>query len=197
MQPAKFTWYISRSSNMNNERMAVLLGFFRGHTVYPTLYQLELESMEFLEGYSDVQFDTSIYRLNLIIRGRNNYYKYANSIDSINKKYTLGLLKKKILLINERYRHDKKTKKDLYEPDAFENYSYKVKFSTSSEIEDIIKNKDKKYVLGVRLGNDLGSGVFIFDVDTGFYLGSFDKKGWPGAIRSKDVEILEDKINEQ
>lgn len=195
LEPAKYTWYESRSYNMNNERMAFLMAFFQGNTDYPTA-GLNLERSFLLEGYKDEQFDTAIYRLKLLIRTCNNSYKYANSLDSIKKNYGMAFLKKKILLINNRDIHSKKVRGDMYEPDAFENYSYKVEFASSSKIEEIIKTKNKNYVLGVRILSDGGSGVSMYDVETGFYLGSFDKKGWPGAIRSKDVEILEEKINE-
>ena len=195
LEPAKYNWYIPKSPSEREEHGACVLNFFEGHTVYPSVY-INYESIDLLEGYPDEQFDAAIYRLKLIIRGRNNYYKNTDAKSSISKKDGMALLKKKILLINERYIHNADTKDDVYEPGAFDNYHYKVEFAAAAKIEAIIKAKDYEYVLGVRLANDLGSGMFMFDVETGIALGSVDTKGWQGAIRVRDVEMLEKKINE-
>ncbi len=195
LEPAKYNWYIPKSPSEREEHGACVLNFFEGHTVYPSAY-INYESIDLLEGYPADTFDATIYRLKLIIRGRNNYYKDHSTKNISHKSNELSVLKRKILLINEKDIHNADSTNNLYEPDAFAQYHYKIEMSTAKKIEAIIQSKDSNYVLAVRLVSDLGSGVFLFNVATGVSLGNLRTKDSPSAICIKDVEVLEQKISE-
>ena len=195
LEPAKYNWYIPKSPSEREEHGACVLNFFEGHTVYPSAY-INYESIDLLEGYPANTFDATIYRLKLIIRGRNNYYKNTGAATTAGKTNALSVLKRKILILNEQDFHHADSSANLYEPDAFAQYHYKIELAASDKIEKIILSKDSNYVLAVRLVSDLGSGVFLFDVSTGISLGNLNTKDWPGPIRANNVEMLEQKINE-
>lgn len=100
-------------------------------------------------------FDSCVYKLELMIRTARNSLKYFNSMDSIKKIYNFSMLKKeKILLVNTKYMNNRKRQDDNFSKNAFSSYPFKVKFVTSSQITEIIKSKDKNYVLAVPIVND-------------------------------------------
>lgn len=195
LEPAVNSWYIPKSPSQREEHSACALSFFEGHTVYPSTY-INYESIDLLEGNSTESFNASIYRLSLIIRGRNNYYLSGDTKRDDAKGNGLSFLKAKTLLISDNAVHNSSTKLNLFEENAFANYQYKIALADDDKIRAVIQSKDSNYVLAVRLVNGLGSGLLFLDVATGSELGKLITSEWTGAIRSTEVEMLEQKIKE-
>ena len=193
LDPETYTW--TDRSNMNGGRAATGLFFFRGDTYYPVL-EPNVQSYELVGDYTGEGFDSCVYRLELMVRVRNNYYLYGNTADSGKVKYGMPALKKKILLINQMFVNNKKKRMDCFTQDAFADYPYKVEFASSAKIAELIRTKNKQYALAVPIVNDVTRKVFIYDLETSAMMGGFERSGMLALpIRAKDVDDLVDKIH--
>ncbi|MCW3093934.1 MAG: hypothetical protein JWP81_5003 [Ferruginibacter sp.] len=182
-------YYWRSNSNMNHDRSSGGIFFYHGKPKEPYLFTAE--KVSYFGGWVGDNFDSAVYKLELMIRGVMNQFAYAGSMDSIQKKYNLSLLKKeKILLVNSKYFSDNK-RDEVISKNAFEKYPYGVEIASSARIAEYIKAKDNRYVLAAPIVNDDTRMVQILDVETGLFLGGFQRSGmFALPIRSKDVESL-------
>jgi hypothetical protein len=187
IQPATDYW--TDRTNMNSGRSASGVFLYVGKKKEP--FSEKFMSTWF-GGWAGDNFDDAAYRAELMVRDLINQLTYYNSKDSLFKKYNPSLLKKKkILLINKRHIKNEKKRDDNITDDAFDDYPYKIKFASSEEIKEIIKNKDKRYVFAIPIVNDRTRLVHMYDVETAFFIGGFQRGGAIALpIRKKDVEKL-------
>jgi len=187
--PAIYSW-----TNGSIVKFRSGLFFFRGKKMEQQ-YAFPA-GMAYFGGYAGDNLDGSIYRLELMIRSVNNTFKYRNSMDSVREIFKPSLLKKKTLLVNSM--HNKKGGLFYnFTEGAFKGYPYKIEFANTDRIAEIIKDKDEKYVFAVPIVNDDTRLVHLYDINTGFLLGGFKRKGLAALpVREKDVEELIELINE-
>jgi hypothetical protein len=195
LEPAVNSWYIPKSPSQREQHSTCALSFLEGHTVYPSTY-INYESIDLLEGNSIESFNVAIYRLGLIIRGRNNYYRSLDSKKDDGKINGLTVLKTKTLLISDKAINDSSNQLMLFEKQAFAQYHHKIMLADENKIREIIQSKDSNYVLAVRLANGLGAGISFFDTASGAEIGRLTTNQWTQAIRATEIELLEDKIKE-
>ena len=189
------TRYWEESYNSNSGRKATGLYFYQGKPKDPYLrYSI---NVVYCFAYAKDNFDSVSYASEILVKSAINDFKYYHAKDSIQKKYGLALLKgKKTLLINTKYIYNKKY--NLIQKDAFAEYPYKIEYASSEEIEKYIAENNPKYVLAFPVFNDITRQVNMYDLETGFSLGGFQRNGLMGyPIRDKDVEKLVDAINGQ
>jgi hypothetical protein len=194
LDPTTYNWW--NNSNMNGARFASGLYFYYGKRKYSAFENVV--NVEHFGDYAGDNFDSSVYKIELMIRTAKNSIKYFNKMDSIKKIYNFSLLKKqKTLLVNMKYMNNRKKQDDNFSKSAFSNYPYKVKFVTSAQITEFIKSKDKDYVLAVPIVNDAARGVNFYDIQTGFFIGYLERKGYagPALIREKEIDQLVENIN--
>ena len=158
LNPTTYSW--DNNSQSNSGRHASGLFFYQGKK--KDGYLGDPVNSIFIGGsYTGENFDDCNYRLELMITTVMNELIYARSMDSINKIYSLSLLKKKkTLLINTKYFNEKK-KLEIITKGAFDNYPYKIAFASSDSITSYIKAKDKNYVLAVPVVNDITRMVLL------------------------------------
>lgn len=194
LDPTTHRWEVR--SNMNSSRQFNAIFFYQGPRKTPDLKNIT--TYIYFGGEAGDNFDSCVYRLELMIRTVMNEFKNAASMDSVKRIYNLSLLKKKkILLVNTKFMNHSKKMLDNIAKDAFDNYPFKVEFASSTEIASYIKAKDKRYVLSCPVVNDQTRKVHLYDVETGFFIGSFERSGvFALPIRAKDVDGLVDLINE-
>ncbi len=183
------------ANNMNSSRSASGIHFYQGGSSRTSDLKF-VTHVAYFGGWTGDNYDSSIYRLQLMIRSMNSDYKYEKSQDSIQKIYKPSLLKKKkVLLLHDRYFSDRK-REQVFEKNAMSNYRYNVKIVSASEIEELIKAKDPGYVFAVPIVNDATRMVYLYDVETGILIGKFARSGaFALPIRSKDVDSLIELIN--
>ncbi|MDB5203697.1 MAG: hypothetical protein JWQ27_3106 [Ferruginibacter sp.] len=191
-QPMLYTW--SDNTGKGYSRSAHGIYFYQGKKKEPRIGLAE--KTVYFGGDAGDNYDSAVYRLDLMVRGIVNEFKYANVKDSVRAIYNLTLLKKdKILLLNARNFSEKKKYENIT-ADAFSNYPYKIEVASSQQIAAYIAAKDSRYVFAVPTVNDFSRAVELYDVATGFFIGFFERSGMLALpIRQKDVDHFVEKIN--
>jgi hypothetical protein len=194
LNAGRYNW--TNNSNMNGARFTSGIYFYQGKSKQKESFLGTAIAAFYFGGMIDENYDSAVYRLELMVRNVMTEFIYDGSADSIKKIYKLSMLnKKKTLLISSKCFSNRR-KDEVITKNAFASYPYKFEVASPATIAGYIKSKDKRYALAVPVVNDATRTVGIYDVETGFYLGGFERSGmFALPIREKDVDVLIDGIS--
>lgn len=173
LNPSEATWDIA--GFQNGRRSAPGLYCYTGGKKNPGIS--DAVTMIHFGGYVGGNYDSAVFRLELMVRNIMSTLKYSQKADSLSAIYKLSLLaNSKILLINIRDTHESRHVLPLIPVRNMAGYPFKYEFALPEQIAQYIREKSNKYFLITPVLNDMDMGSKIYDVETGIYVGEVSKK---------------------